>query len=129
MAITKEIVLKYVLKYWKEILLLILSAGIFIKGRMDYNSLFSMHQETVTGYETRIGELQTAHKEQLDRKDEAIQEYIQRVEDLRVQYDSAREEVEETTETRREDYRRTLEENPEELIEEIENKFGFEYVE
>ena len=60
---------------------------------------------------------------------EAIEQYIQRVEDLRIQYDSAREEVETTTETRREEYQRTLEEKPEELISEIENKFGFKYVE
>lgn len=129
MTLTKEIILKYVLKYWKEILLLILSAGIFIKGRMDYKSLYDMHQNTVIGYEERIGALQVAHEEQLEKKDEAIQEYIQRVEDIRIQYDSAKEEVEETTETRREEYRRTLEEKPEELIEEIENKFGFKYVE
>ena len=125
----KEIVLKFILKHWKEILLVVLSAGIFIKGRMDYAALFDMHQESVQLYQTQIDELNLAHKEQLRRKDEAIEQYIQRVEDLRVQYDSAREEVEITTETRREEYQRTLEEKPEELISEIENKFGFKYVE
>tara|TARA_Y100001937_G_scaffold104186_1_gene143974 strand:- start:2943 stop:3332 length:390 start_codon:yes stop_codon:yes gene_type:complete len=125
----KEIILKFVIKHWKEILLVILSAGIFIKGKMDYSALYKLHIESVEQYKTRIDELNLAHKEQLRRKDEAIEQYIQRVEDLRIQYDSAREEVETTTETRREEYRRTLEEKPEELIEEIENQFGFKYVE
>ena len=129
MKFTKKVVLEFLLKHWKEILLVVLSAGIFIKGKMDYAALYDMHLESIDGYETRIEELNLAHKEQLRRKNEAIEEYIQRVEDLRIQYDSAREEVETTTETRREEYRRTLEEKPEELIQEIENKFGFEYVE
>ena len=122
-------VLQFGIKHWKEILLVILSAGIFIKGKMDYSALYKLHIESVEQYKTRIDELNLAHKEQLRRKDEAIEQYIQRVEDLRIQYDSAREEVETTTETRREEYRRTLEEKPEELIEEIENQFGFKYVE
>ncbi|QDP63333.1 MAG: hypothetical protein GOVbin703_80 [Prokaryotic dsDNA virus sp.] len=129
MGKAKEIILKFVIKHWKEILLVILSAGIFIKGKMDYSALYKLHIESVEQYKTRIDELNLAHKEQLRRKDEAIEQYIQRVEDLRIQYDSAREEVETTTETRREEYRRTLEEKPEELIEEIENQFGFKYVE
>ena len=129
MGKAKEIILKFVIKHWKEILLVILSAGIFIKGKMDYSALYKLHIESVEQYKTRIDELNLAHKEQLRRKDEAIEQYIQRVENLRIQYDSAREEVETTTETRREEYRRTLEEKPEELIEEIENQFGFEYVE
>lgn len=125
----KEIVIKFILQYWKEILLVVLSAGIFIKGRMDYNALYNMHIESIEQYKTRIDELNLAHKEQLRRKDEAIEEYIQRVEDLRVQYDSRKQEVEETTEARKEEYRKTLEEKPEILIKEIENRFGFEYVE
>ena len=129
MGKAKEIILKFVIKHWKEILLVILSAGIFIKGKMDYSALYKLHIESVEQYKTRIDELNLAHKEQLRRKDEAIEQYIQRVEDLRIQYDSAREEVETTTETRREEYRRTLEEKQEELIEEIENQFGFKYVE
>lgn len=126
---TKEVILKFIIKHWKEILLVVLSAGIFIKGKMDYAALFDMHQESIQLYETRIDELNSAHKEQLRRKDEAIEQYIQRVEDLRIQYDSAREEVETTTKTRREEYKKTLEEKPKELISEIEDKFGFKYVE
>ena len=129
MSQAKEIVLKFIIKHWKEILLVILSAGIFIKGKMDYSALYKLHIESVEQYKTRIDELNLAHKEQLRRKDEAIEQYIQRVEDLRVQYDSRKQEVEATTEAKKEEYRKTLEEKPEVLIKEIENRFGFEYVE
>ena len=39
MGKAKEIILKFVIKHWKEILLVILSAGIFIKGKMDYSAV------------------------------------------------------------------------------------------
>ena len=81
-------VFQYVKRNWKELLIVVLLSFFYIKGRMDYNSLFNMHQETVAGYETRIEQLNKAHEERLRQKDEAIEQYIQRVEDIRNEYDS-----------------------------------------
>ena len=125
----KEIVLKFILKHWKEILLVVLSAGIFIKGRMDYAALFDMHQESVQLYQTQIDELNLAHKEQLRRKDEAIEQYIQRVENIRNEYDAQKEEISNRRETEKEEIRQILQEKPEELINDIETRFNFSYVE
>tara|TARA_S200000501_G_C20571135_1_gene632977 strand:- start:301 stop:708 length:408 start_codon:yes stop_codon:yes gene_type:complete len=122
-------VFQYVKRNWKELLIVVLLSFFYIKGRMDYNSLFKMHQETVAGYETRIEKLNEAHEERLRKKDEAIQQYIQRVEDIRNEYDSQKEEINERRETEKEEIRQILQEKPEELINDIESRFGFEYVE
>ncbi len=121
--------LKYVKRNWKELLIVVLLSFFFIKGRMDYNSLFNMHQETVAGYETRIEQLNQAHEERLRKKDEAIQQYIQRVEDIRNQYDAQKGQIEVRRETQEEEIRQILQEKPEELINNIESRFNFKYVE
>ena len=120
---------EFVLKNWKELLIIALFAVFYIKGKMDYASLYKMHIETTNQYEQRIEQLNIAHKEQLEKKDEAIKEYIQRVEDIRIQHDEAKENLERTTNDSRKKFKQILEEKPEELINEIENSFGFEYVE
>ena len=120
---------EYVKRNWKELLIVVLLSFFYIKGRMDYNSLFNMHQETVAGYETRIEQLNQAHEERLRQKDEAIEQYIQRVEDLRNDYDTQKEEIKTDRKERQEEIEQILLEKPEELINNIENKFGFKYVE
>ncbi len=121
--------LKYVKRNWKELLIVVLLSFFYIKGRMDYNSLFNMHQETVAGYETRIEQLNQAHEERLRKKDEAIEKYIQRVEDIRNEYDAQKGQIEVRRETQEEEIRQILQEKPEELINNIESRFNFKYVE
>ena len=121
--------LEYVKRNWKELLIVVLLSFFYIKGRMDYNSLFNMHQETVAGYETRIEQLNLAHEERLRQKDEAIKQYIQRVEDIRNEYDAQKEQIINRRETEKEEIKQILQEKPKELITDIESRFGFEYVE
>lgn len=120
---------QYAKRNWKELLIVVLLSFFYIKGRMDYNSLFNMHQETVAGYETRIEQLNKAHEERLRQKDEAIEQYIQRVEDLRNDYDAQKKEIKTNRKERQEEIEQILLEKPEELISDIESKFGFKYVE
>ena len=122
-------ILDYVKKNWKELLIAALFLVLYINGKMDYASLYEIHEESISQYEERIEQINIAHKEQLRKKDESIKEYIQRVEDIRFQHDEAKERLERTTGESREKFRQILEEKPEDLINEIENTFGFEYVE
>ena len=56
-------------------------------------------------------------------------QYIQRVEDLRNQYDTQKEEIETKREEKQQEIKQILLEKPEVLINDIESKFGFKYVE
>lgn len=122
-------IIDYVLKNWKELLIVALFAFLYIKGRMDYASLYNLHIETTEGYEKRIEDLNKAHNERLKEKDEAIKQYIQRVEDLRNDYDAQKERIEIKRDTKKEEIQLILKEKPEELVIDIESKFGFKYVE
>ena len=124
---TISAVFAYVKRNWKELLIVVLLSFFYIKGKMDYNSLFKMHQETVAGFETRIQELNQAHEERLKEKDEAIQQYIQRVEDIRNEYDTEKEQINNRRQAEKEEIKQILQEKPKELINDIESRFGFKY--
>jgi len=119
----------FIFRNWKELLIVVLFSVFYIKGKMDYASLYKMHVETTNQYENRIEKLNVAHKEQLEKKDEAIKQYIQRVETIRNEFDTRKEKIKTERETKKEEIHRILIEKPEELIKDIENKFGFKYVE
>ena len=125
----KSQILDYVKRNWKELLIVALLAFFYIKGRMDYASLYDMHIETTQSYEKRIEDLNKAHEERIKKKDEAIEQYIQRVEDLRTQYDTQKEEIKIDRREKQEEIKQILLEKPQELISDIESKFGFKYVE
>lgn len=125
----KSQILDYVKRNWKELLIVALLSFFYIKGRMDYASLYDMHIETTQSFEKRIEDLNKAHKERIRKKDEAIEQYIQRVEDLRNDYDTQKKEIKSDRKERQEEIEQILLEKPEELINDIESKFGFKYVE
>ena len=125
----KSQILDYIKRNWKELLIVALLAFFYIKGRMDYASLYNMHIETTQTYEKRIEDLNKAHEERIRKKDEAIEQYIQRVEDIRNDYDAQKKEIKTDRRERQEEIEQILLEKPEELITNIETKFGFKYVE
>ena len=125
----KSQVLDYIKRNWKELLIVALLSFFYIKGKMDYASLYDLHLETTQTYEKRIEDLNKAHKERIKEKDEAIEQYIQRVEDLRNDYDAQKERIEIKRDTKKEEIQLILKEKPEELVIDIESKFGFKYVE
>ena len=125
----KSQILDYVKRNWKELLIVALLSFFYIKGRMDYASLYDMHIETTQSFEKRIEDLNKAHEERIRKKDEAIEQYIQRVEDVRNDYDAQKKEIKSDRKERQEEIEQILLEKPEELISDIESKFGFKYVE
>lgn len=121
--------LNFVLKYWKELLLVALSIAFYVKNKMDYAALLEMNKNTTVQYEERIEKLNMAHKEQMDAKDKAIEEYMAEVEILRAKYDERKEEIENLRQDSKSSYERKFREKPEELVKDIQEKFGFDYVE
>ena len=121
--------LDFVIKYWKELLLVALSFAFYVKNKMDYAALLEVNKNTTVQYEERIEKLNVAHKEQMQAKDKAIEEYMAEVEILRAKYDERKEEIENLRQDSKSSYERKFREKPEELVKDIQEKFGFDYVE
>ena len=125
----QTVILKFVLRHWKEILLIVLSGAIFFKMQSDMNELQKAYDAAKQSYEQQIEGLQDIHDKELQEREKALQTYRDALELLEKQYREDRERIEERTEERREDLEESHSERPQEVIDEIVNQFGFEYVE
>ena len=116
-------------KYWKEIAIACLLFAISFLWWQDHRGLVNAYEASVESYETRIKELKESHIRETERKEQALQEYKDKLNQIEIEYIAYQQAVSEATAERVDELIILRRENPEQLIREIEEKFGFEYVE
>jgi DNA gyrase/topoisomerase IV subunit A len=122
-------VLNYVLKHWKELLIATLFLILWLKSRMDYASLKELEQQRVEAHEESMQQLKNNYEVRIKDQKEAYEKYKEEVDIILDHYGSRVAELEFKTSERKQEYQNILKEKPETLIKEIEQKFGFKYVE
>jgi len=125
----QKAILQFLVKHWKEILLILLSAGIFFKMQSDMNELQKAYDAAKESYEKQIVGLQEIHERELKEREAALETYRNALEVLEREYRADLRRIEENTEKERETFEESHTERPTEIIQEIEQQFGFEYVE
>ena len=93
----------------------------------DHKGLVNAYDASVESYETRIKELKKSHKRETERKAKALEDYKAKLEELEMEYIEYQQAVAEAKHERVQDFVTLRQENPDQLILEIEAKFGFEY--
>ena len=119
----------FLAKYWKEIALAALLFAVCFFWWQDHNSLVRAYDASVESYEVRIRELSASFQRETEKKQEVLEEYKERLAELEAEYEEYRLAVEELKTARIEEFVVLRRENPEQLVSEIEQLFGFEYVE
>ncbi len=102
---------------------------LFFMTRNDYAALKKSMDVMSESYEEQLAFLQSLHEEEIERRDNAIALYEQILLDMEERH---KEDLEAIANAKEKDIRnniRNFEEQPEELAQEIESLFGFEYVE
>ena len=94
----------------------------------DHKGLVNAYDASVESYETRIKELKESYQRETERKEAALEEYKEKVYLLESQYMDFKEEMALAKEEKVEEYIALRHDNPEQLVREIESKFGFEHV-
>ena len=122
-------VLKFVLKNWKEILVVLSLSLVSLKMRMDYNALHEAYEMSKEETRERIEALQAIHSEEIARREHALDIYKNALKDLRREYEKSKKELEEEKQKRLRDYERLFSKDKEALSNEIINTYGFEFVE
>jgi DNA repair exonuclease SbcCD ATPase subunit len=121
-------------KNWKEITIIILLLTVIGKMRYDYKQLESTYEASQQSLQNQIDGLQDIHAEELEKKEQALQTYREALELLERQYEEERENVKVVVEERvveietTIDNRKQFTENKEELADQVEDTFGFQYV-
>ena len=119
--------LRFISTYWKEIALASLLFAISFFWWQDHKGLVSAYDASVESYETRIKELKKSHQRETERKAKALEDYKTKLEELEMEYIEYQQAVAEAKHERVQDFVTLRQENPDQLILEIEAKFGFEY--
>jgi len=118
---------RFIGTYWKEIALASLLFAVSFFWWQDHKGLVNAYDASVESYETRIKELKRSHQRETERKEEALRDYRQKLEELEMEYIEYQQAVAEAKEERVQDFVTLRQESPDQLILEIEAKFGFEY--
>ena len=118
---------RFIGTYWKEVALAGLLFAVSFFWWQDHKGLVNAYDASVESYETRIKELKKSHKRETERKAKALEDYKAKLEELEMEYIEYQQAVAEAKYERVQDFVTLRQENPDQLILEIEAKFGFEY--
>jgi chromosome segregation and condensation protein ScpB len=118
--------LVFVVKHWKELLIIVLAALVVGKYRSDYKQLESTYEARQVSLEAQIDGLKNIHERELVRRAEALEDYKGALAELERNYLESQLELERSKREYREKYIEDFSENEDALIEEIEEVYGFE---
>ena len=124
-----QILLPFLKDYWKHILVILLMAIYVGKTQYDYAVLYKMHMETIEMYNDQITQLQDIHIESIRKKNQALKDYQEKLEALEEEYKTKSKEIVIINKKTEKTYKRKFNDNPQEIIGDIENNFGFKHVE
>jgi len=116
-------------KNWKETLLILCLLVVMGKMRADYNRLEEVHETMRTSLQDQITGLQAIHDEELRQRDAALRTYKEELEKLQRNYEVNLETIRSERDRKYQEYLHDFIKDPEQLAKDIEELFGFEYVE
>jgi DNA anti-recombination protein RmuC len=129
-----KLVLKFSMKYWKEILIVSFLIAALGKTRLDYIRLQEAYETSQESLKNQLLTLKELHANELAQRDAALDEYKKEVARIEADYREDIAELEEQTESSRREIveeivtRKQFSENKRELAEKVIDQFGFEYV-
>ena len=119
---------EFLVKNWQGVGLVVMLVLFFVT-KNDYASLKKSMEVMGESYEQQIAALEELHKKELAAREAAIIEYEKELQEISDKYNQAIDDLQKGKEEDIRDFIRDFEEQPEALAIEIEQIFGFEYVE
>ena len=124
----RQMILQFLLKNWKGIIIVLLSLTVMGKMRYDYKQMQAAYEASEQSLQAQLAGLQEIHQKQLADMEESLQTYKDTLEQVERDYQESQDELIEVIESRREEFGRQFSEDPEELSETIMLMYGFDYV-
>ena len=124
----KKQILEFALKNWKAILIVLLSLVITMKSRHDYKLMQKAYETQTESHEAQIEGLKKIHKQELREKQKLMENHLESIAVIEEDYEDALQMIEELREDKRGKYRNKFNSDREQLIKDIEEKFGIQYV-
>jgi len=123
----KKQILEFALKNWKAILIVLLLVVIAMKSRRDYALMQKAYDTKVQSYEAQIEGLKEIHKQEIREKQILIESHLERIAVIEEEYEQALGTLEDTKEKKKDEYTKKFHTDKEQIIKDIEAKFGIKY--
>ena len=127
-SMTKKAILQFVLKNWKAILIVILSIAFAAKTKHDYNLMQKAYQTQTDSVKAQIEGLKEIHKQELRAKQRLMENHLESIAAIEEDYEDALQMIDELRRDKKGEYKNKFNRDREQLIKDIEEKFGIEYV-
>ena len=125
---TKKVILEFVLKNWKALLIVALLTVVAMKSRSDYKLMQEAYDTQVESHQAQIEGLKEIHKQEIREKQKLMEKHLESIAQIEEDYEEALEMIEQLREDKKGEYRNKFNSDREQLIKDIEEKFGIEYV-
>ena len=127
-TMTKKAILEFVLKNWKAILIVVLSVAFAAKTKHDYNLMQKAYQTQTDSVKAQIEGLKEIHKQELRAKQKLMENHLESIAAIEEDYEDALQMIDELRRDKKGEYKNKFNRDREQLIKDIEEKFGIEYV-
>ena len=124
----KQKILDFALKNWKAILIVLLLVIIALKNSRDYKLMQTAYETQIESHQAQIDGLKEIHRRELQEKQKLMENYMESIAAIEEEYEDAVEMIEQLREDKKGKYRNKFNQDREQLIKDIETKFGIEYV-
>ena len=124
----KKQILEFALKNWKVILIVLLLVVVAMKNRRDYNLMQKAYETQNESHQAQIDGLKEIHKKELRDKQKLMENHLETIAAIEEDYEEALQMIKELREDKKGEYRNKFNNDREQLIKDIEEKFGIQYV-
>ena len=124
----KAKILEFALKNWKILLILLLVGVVALKSKYDYHLMQQAYETQNESHQAQIDGLKEIHKQELREKQKLMESHLESIAAIEEDYEDALEMIEQLREDRKDEYRNKFNQDREQLVKDIEEKFGIQYV-
>ena len=124
----KKQILQFALKNWKAILLVLLTLVVAMKSRYDYSLMQKAYETPSESHQAQIDGLKEIHKQELREKQKLMESHLESIAAIEEDYEDALEMIEELRRDKKGEYRNKFNSDREQLIKDIEQSFGIQFV-
>ena len=124
----KKQILEFALKNWKVILIVSLLIVVALKNRNDYKLMQKAYETQAESHEAQIEGLKEIHNRELEERRRLTESHLESLAAIEEDYESALQMIKELREDKKTKYRNKFNSDREQLIKDIEETFGIEYV-
>lgn len=124
---TKKVILEFVLKNWKVLAIAALLIAFAMKNRNDYKLMQEAYETQSESHQAQIDGLKEIHKQEIRKKQRLMEEHMESIAAIEEDYENALEMIEQLREDKKGEYRNKFNQDREQLIIDIEERFGIQY--